>query len=219
MKKITALFLIMVMLSSVFTACGNVSQTYASYVQAVMDCTYHGDTAQYIALTNATEQQAQMVYQTEIHSVVSLICQKFDVDMNYVSDALYEEYADFAKKLLSQIEYKAEPSIKANGVYQVTLTAKPPIFWETAFTYVENAYVSEYLPKFAKIPENDSTRYGAEMTNWSKKVVTVLNEHFSEITFQDTKYTIIQIQPDSLGRYNVSEQKWRAVDRFLLGLE
>lgn len=139
--------------------------------------------------------------------------------MNYLSDETYEEYAEFSRNLLKVIPYHAEPSIKNNGVYQVTLTAQPPEFWDTAFSYIEDVYISEYLPRFAKIHERDSVRFKEEMSNWGEEVISVLNEHFSEITFQDTRYITIQIQPDTLGKYNISEYEWRAIDRFLLGLE
>ena len=219
MKKMFAFLATLIMLCGMFTACGNVSTTYANYVQAVMDCTYHGDTTEYITLTGATEQQAQFIYDNEIRSVVSLICQKFDVDVNCLSEDTYEKYAKFSRNLLNQISYHAEPSIKTGNGYQVTLTAQPPKIWDTVFSYIEDAYVSDYLPRFAKISDKDSAQFKIQMSNWGKKVIAVLNEHFEEITFEETKYITIQIQPDENGKYNISEYEWLTVDRFLLGLE
>ncbi|MEE5992533.1 MAG: hypothetical protein V3G42_04765 [Oscillospiraceae bacterium] len=219
MKKIFSLLLAVMLLCGIFTACGNISQTYADYVQAVMDCTYHNDTAQYISLTGSTEQQAQMLYQNEVHSVVAMICQKFDVDVNSLPESTYDEYSDFAENLLNSITYHAEPSIKANNSYQVTLTAQPLEFWDTVFVYVENAYVSEFLPQFGRIEDTNSPEYADTLSRWGEKVVNILNEHFSELTFQESQYITIQIQPDTTGHYNISTHQWRIVDRFLLGLE
>ncbi len=219
MRKFFALLLSVVIFCGMLSGCANASQTYANYVQAVMDCTYHGDTAQYIALTGATQQEAYRIYNAEVESVATLICQKFDVDMECLFPETYDEYIVFAQKLLKSIDYRVESNVKLNDTYQATLSTQPPDFWDVAFTYVENAYISEFLQRFAKIDETDPTQYGATMSAWGIKVLEVLNQHFSEVTAQDTKYLTIQIQADTQGRYNVSKQKWHTVDKFLLGLE
>ncbi len=219
MRKFFALLLSVLIFCGMLSGCANASQTYANYVQAVMDCTYHGNTTQYVALTGASQQEAYRIYNAEVESVATLICQKFDVDTEYLLPEVYDEYILFAKELLKTIDYQVESNFKLNDTYQVTLSTQPPDFWDIAFTYVENAYISEFLPRFAKIDETDSTQYGATMTSWGKKVLEVLNQHLSEVTPQEKKYLTIQIQADPQGHYTVSKQKWNTVDKFLLGLE
>ena len=48
------------------TGCGSAGSACTGYVQAVLDCTYSGDTAAYIRCTKATESEAQALSAEEI---------------------------------------------------------------------------------------------------------------------------------------------------------
>ena len=64
-RRLTALFFAVALCLTLF-GCGSAGQAYTDYVQAVMDCSYHGDTTQYMAFTGCNETDAQQVHTDEM---------------------------------------------------------------------------------------------------------------------------------------------------------
>ena len=56
------------------TGCGHAAKTYTDYVQAVMDCTYHGDTKDYKSITKASETDAEAVHQEAVTYLSEQLC-------------------------------------------------------------------------------------------------------------------------------------------------
>ena len=85
MKKRLAAGIAACVLSISLSACGNAAGTYTEYVQAVMECTYHGNSDAYRQLTKSSDAEAQAVHQDEIRYVHEQLCHQASVDSSVIS--------------------------------------------------------------------------------------------------------------------------------------
>lgn len=130
------------------TGCGSSAKTYTDYVQAVLDCTYTGEAAKYMELTESTEEEAAAVYTDERDYVALLICSQMAVERDYLDEETLAGYDTLAENVLSKVKYTVEPAVKSGSTYHVTVTAEPIDFWDLTLEEVENLYNNDFVERF-----------------------------------------------------------------------
>ena len=216
-RRLTALFFAVALCLTLF-GCGSAGQAYTDYVQAVMDCSYHGDTTQYMAFTGCNETDAQQVHTAEIAYVTSLLCYKATVKEECLDEETAAGYRALAGELLSRVKYRIEPAMRSGSGYHVTIAAAPLDYWEKPAEMLQKIYSKNFAKRFYQAPP-DSDELAQVEADWGKRALRVLNDAVEKVDYQDAQSTIVEITVDAQGHYGISEQNWHVVDRLLLGLE
>lgn len=199
------------------TGCGNAAATYTQYVQAIMDCTYHAQTEEYIRLTGVPEEEALAVHETQVQRTAELMCMKMSVKLGMLSEKTAEGYTALAEALLAQVRYSVESAVKSEGDFRVSVTAEPIVFWETALPEVEQLYENDFAERFARAEGND-LRLSRLEEEWGRRVLEILNGCAAETAYKEPVGTLVVITGNADGRYAVPESAWLRLDALLLGI-
>lgn len=207
----------MIALLLCLSGCGNAAATYTSYVQAVMDCTYYGQTSEYIRLTGVSEAEAAAIHEMQVQHTAELICSRMTVQTDSISDKTMEGYCALAETLLGQVQFSVEPAVKSDDMFQVRVISEPLVFWETALPDVEQLYADHFAERFA-LAEGNPKRLARLEGEWGKKVLDILNSYAVEIGHREQVSTLVYIAPNQDGRYAVPDWNWVQLDQLLLAV-
>lgn len=200
-----------------FAACGHAGQTYSEYVQAVMDCTYQGNTSAYRKLTKASESAAQELRQEEIAYLSSQLCHQATVDRSVLDAETAAGFDALAQSLIGKVKCSASDAVKAGELYQITITAEPLTIWDVTLPELESAYKDGFAKAFySETPGTDS--YNALEAAWGEKALEIYNAHLDEIGNGESKTLTTVLYADSEGHYTFSQDTWRRIDDLVYGI-
>ena len=130
------------------TGCGHAAKTYTDYVQAVMDCTYHGDTKDYKSITKASETDAEAVHQEAVTYLSEQLCYQATVDRTALDAETLKGYDDLAASLIGKAKYSVSNAVKAGELYQITITAEPLTIFDVALSELESCLQGQVCQGF-----------------------------------------------------------------------
>lgn len=198
-----------------FTGCGNAAKTYTDYVQAVLDVSYMGITAEYMEMTDSTQEEADAVYQDEVDYLVQLICYNYDVVTEYVNEGTMTGYEALAKDLLKKCKYTVQDAVKSGSAYHITVVCEPVDFWEISTDAVNDYYNNEFAEKYESATEDQLEALEAE---YAVEVLNILNPLVGQVGYKDPVNKIVEITVDDDGTYGISDQDWLDIDDLLLDM-
>ncbi len=198
------------------TGCGNAATTCTNYVQAVMDCTYAGRTADYIAYTHAEEAAAQALYTQEVAYVSALVEHQASVNVDYISQETAEQFEQIAQTLLDKAEYRVESAVRTGETFQITVNTAPLDFWDNALPELERVYAKEFAEHFYKTPPAGDA-YEALEGKWGERAAEVLLPFAEETAPGEMQSVVVTVSVDESQHYAISEQNWRAIDNVIFG--
>ncbi len=199
------------------TGCGHAAQTYTEYVQAVMDCTYQGNSQAYRSLTKASETDADAVHQEAVTYLSEQLCHQATVDRGSLSAETVAGYDALAANLIGKAKYSASNAVKAGELYQITITAEPLNIWDLVLSDMEKAYTSGFSKAFySETPGTDA--YTALEASWGEKALEIYNAHLEEVSNKEAQTMTTVIYADSSGHYTISQDSWRQMDNLVFGI-
>lgn len=213
-RKFAALLLLVLCLSG----CGGAAVTYTNYVEAVLDCTYHAQTEEYIRLTGVTEAEALALHENQVRQTAELICIRMTVKPDEISETTMDGYLALAEILLGKVQYSIAPAVKSGNAYQVSVISQPLDFWEISLPDVEQLYSSHFAERFARAEDHDK-RLSRLEKEWGREVLQILNEYAEQTSGKEAVSTLLPMLPDANGRYTVSDANWQYLDYLLLDLQ
>lgn len=216
-KRCNAAGLLLAVLCLLFCACGNSSQAYTSYVQAVLDCTYKGDTAAYCALTRLPAADGEALYREETDYIARLICNQMAVEYDCLSENNRLAYERLAQQLQGKLSYSVESVVETGDAYQVTLTVKPTDFWDICIDDVERLYQAEFSERFGRA-EGQEEKLRVIEGVWGARVLRILESHIDEAGYQEPETMQFTIRTDEHGIYNVRSKDWMDLDDRMLDI-
>lgn len=216
MKKQIAVLAAATVMCGSLTACSNTAKTYTNYVQAVLDCTYRGETEEYINLTGSTDEDATAVYDDEVDYFTALLCYQMAVETDYISDETYAGYTALSKDILNKTQYTVEKAVKSGSAYHITIVTEPIDFWDITYDAVESYYTDEMADKFSAATTDEEI---AELEEeYAEGVLDILSGYVSQIGYKDAVNKIVEITVDDDGYYGISDQDWYDIDDLLLDM-
>lgn len=218
MRRISAVLTCAVLLLCLLTGCGGASQSYRDYVDAVLLCTYRGETAAYLQLTGAEESAAQAIHDAEIAHVADMLCYQATVDPAHINADTRTGFEGLAKTLMGRFRYQTTQANFDGTAYRVTVSASPTDFWTQALPALERVYKQDFAERFYKAPADSQELFFLE-AEWGERVLTVLTPYIEEISYGEPETVTVFVRVDENGRYTVSAQDWEQIDRVLLGLD
>lgn len=218
MKKITAIVAAIAM-GAALTGCESAAQTYTKYIQATMDCTYRGETAEYMKLTESTQTEADEVYASQIEYTANIICNYLYVDMNYITEETMDGYKDAAEVLLSKMKYEVETAEKSGDSYHITIKCEPINCWEAIGTEIDEFYSGEFGDRYNEAAYGTSEdELAALEEEYAIEVLEIVNAHFADMSYKEPASKIVEIVEDENGYYGIADQDWYDIDDLLMDL-
>lgn len=219
MKKITAIAAAVAM-GAALTGCANDAKTYTDYIQATLDCTYFGETAEYMKLTESTLAEAEEVYAAQIEYTAEVICYCLDVDTNYVTEETMDGYEETAETLLSKMKYVVEPAEKSGDSYHITIKCEPINFWEAVTEKVDEFYAGEFGDRYNEVINGTSEEALAALEEeYAVEVLEIVNTNLAELSYKEPVSKIVEIVEDEDGYYGIADEDWYDIDDLLMDLE
>ena len=216
MKKRILTFLGISLLS--LTGCGSAGSACTSYVQAVLDCTYSGDTADYIRCTKASETEAQALSADETAYISRLLQYHTTVDTEHISPETAAQFDALADTLRGKVSYTVMPAIPSGEGFQITISTAPLDLWANAIPELERVYQREFSERYYKAPPSSEELYELEAA-WGSRVVEVLTPFVEEAAPLETQSVTIDVTIDETGHYVVADTCWRDVDAVIFGVD
>ncbi len=218
MKKITAIAAAIAM-GAALTGCVNDAKTYTNYIQATLDCTYFGETAEYMELTESTQAEADEVYASQIEYTANIICNYLYVDMNYVTEETMDGYEEAAELLLSKMKYEVEPAEKSGDSYHITIKCEPIDCWEAIGEDIDEFYAGEFGDRYNEVASGTSEEELAAIEEeYAVEVLEIVNAHFADLSYKEPVSKIVEIVEDEDGFYGIADQDWYDIDDILMDL-
>ncbi|MBQ4466113.1 MAG: hypothetical protein II916_09150 [Oscillospiraceae bacterium] len=200
------------------TGCGSAGSACTGYVQAVLNCTYSGDTAAYIRCTKATASEAQALSAEETAYVSRLLQYHTTVDTEHISPETAAQFDALAATLLSKVTYTVMPAIPSGEGFQITVSTAPLDLWTNAIPELERVYKREFAEQYYKAPPSSEELYELEAA-WGSRVAEVLTPFVEAAAPLDPQSVTITVSVDDQGHYTVADTCWRDVDAVIFGVE
>lgn len=219
MKKIAAIAAAITM-GAALTGCTNDAKTYTDYIKATLDCTYFGETAEYMKLTESTQEEADEVYASQIEYTASVLCYYLDVNMDYVTEETMDGYEETAEALLSKMKYEVEPAEKSGDSYHITIKCEPINCWEAIGEDVDEFYTGEFGDRYNEVVNGTSEEDLAALEEeYAVEVLEIINTNLTDLSYKEPVTKIVEIVEDEDGFYGISDEDWYDIDDILMDLD
>ena len=212
-----------VLLCTGLTGC-SAAETYTDYVQAVLDCTYKGDTAKYMEMTEATQDEANAVYDDEVAYVCSAIYYNYSVMEDMITDDTKEGYEALSKDIMNKLKYTVNKAERSGDTYHITVVSEPIDFWDISMDAVADLYDNEFAERFAAFSDETEEEaaadeaYVALEAEWGEEVLTLISGYVEQISYKTAQETILAIKEDD-EEYGVDDKLWYDIDDLLLDMD
>ncbi|MBQ8514441.1 MAG: hypothetical protein IJ496_03500 [Ruminococcus sp.] len=224
MKKLTSAVLALTVAAAgvLSTGCGGVDSNFSSdYVAGILDASYKGEFDNYIKMTDASEEEAQEIYDSTVEYYASAIAYYCEVYTEDISEELNAQYTDFAAELLKEAKYTISSAESGKESCYVKVSIKPI----NLLTQVEDditACVDEYNAALEAVEDLDSMteeEYAALEEDYAVNVLEALKSCAENLEYGDNVDFTMEITIDEDGYYGpANEDDWNTIDDYIMGL-
>lgn len=194
------------------------SKRYANYIKSTLDCTFLGDTEEYLKRVEATEAEAQQTYQDTVEGYASLIMYHFEVKESMISDETIAAFQEKAKTYMKEASYSVADAVKnCDNDYSVTVTVKPidlmeSVSYQPIVDWFNETYSQETLDAMS------DEEYAVVEEEYAKKILALLDS-YTVSHADEVKCTVTILVNESDNTYSVSDADWSSLDENVLGIE
>lgn len=209
----------------VLAGCGGSSSIdgalYTNYIQAVMDCSYHGDFSNYIKVVNdATADDAQQVYDDTVDYYAYQLMYYNGVNDEEISEDLYNQYVSLAKEVMSKTKYTVNNANEVEGEYQVKIDITPIDFNDITNDEIDK-YYDEFIEMLSDLDTDSFTdeQWSSYEEAYGNGVLEILQKYVSKIGYKDPVSKIVIISYDEDGLFGISDQDWYDIDDYVVDMK
>lgn len=207
--KLVSVMLILIIVASMLGGCG-ADFDARRYVQGMLDCYIKGEFEDYQFMTDATEEEARIEYDS-YYSFVEASYEGFQL----TDDSVLDELAIAYKELYQSARYAANEAVKnEDGSYSVEVDISP---LTVVTEYNENIYNERLAeieePFFAEI-ENGVEHTQAEYDQLVVELdLQLVKEMIDNVTYGDPmSITVTVFEDESDGLYYLSDEDFWKLD-------
>lgn len=211
--------LIIVMLTALMllslTGCsllGNSKKTYANYVTSLLDTNYKADFTGYMKITNATQEEAQTVYDDGIDYLADALMAAYGVKDTEGSD-IKEQFQTLAKDIYSHASYEVSDVTNTDGTYTVTVTIYPIDILVS--TYDDVAAYIENMNQRVAAGDYDDYELDAYENEYAQGIIDILTDALPNVGNGEGVSVTVTIQ-DNSEYYYISDDDFLALDKAML---
>ena len=204
------------------TACSGYSAEDATVlVKGNLDIIYLGEyTDAYLKSVNATEAEAQEIYQNNLEGESDYFLYYYD--MEEVSDELYQEVVELQKEIYSHAQYEVLPATKqSDGTFAVKVTFQPIDIhvqvdeeWDD-FINAFNASYADVDPD-AMSDEEWEAFWPAYNDDYNRQVIELVRSKLPTLGYGEEESVVIQVAQDEDGYYTPDDNGLSSFDTLLI---
>lgn len=224
-RKISFIMAIMLMMAFTVTGCkdaGTKSEAliYKNYIEAVMDCSYHGETERYLEVVDAEESEAKEVYEGTVEYYAVQLMEYNAVSSEYISEDLYNKYVELAGKIMAKTKYNVNEATKVNGEYQVKIEIYPVDINDISYDDIEKC-INDFEKQLDGVDTQalSDEEWAQYEEAYGENVYNVLSSYVDKIGYKDVVSKIVIIQLDEDGNYGLSEEEWYDIDDYVVDMK
>lgn len=203
--KIKAAF-IGIAFCALLTACG-AKLDMQSYLQAMLDLSYKGDSTNYVNLKLGTAEEAALVFERGIDSEMASFQEKL-----MLSQALEEDFRNLFKEIYGKANYTVGEAVReSDGSYTVEITYERMKVFEPMFA-IYNEKIAQLPQQWAELDETPSQEEMREDMNEALR--DALRESIEHVEYEEPQTLTIRIALVE-NRYTPDSQDVEALEKAL----
>lgn len=193
--KMAAILLAAVLAAVLLGGCGRPFDA-SGYVKALLDNSYKGDSAEFVAQKVGTQKQAEELYRQGIDAEMKSLTSQADV-----SEELEGEFREVLQEIFKNVKYTVGEAAKKDNSFEVEVKyQKMNIFSEAMknFEATSQAYVNEMAEQ---AEQADQAKDDAESSSQEKMMEEVfrllkdaLKDAMGKVTYADEASTVIRVE-------------------------
>ncbi|MDD6571034.1 MAG: hypothetical protein PUF12_01475 [Thermoflexaceae bacterium] len=193
---------------------------YTNYIEAIMDCSYHGELERYTEVVDADSSEAEEVYNSTVEYYANELLYYNDVDSESISDELYDKYVALAGEIMAKTKYTVNEATKVNDEYQVKIEIYPVDINDITYDAVEQC-----IDEFNKMMDSmDTTKLTDEQwleieEGYGENVYNILKEAVPQMGYKDVVSKVVIIEVDKDGYYGISDDEWYDIDDYVVDMK
>ncbi|MBO5166055.1 MAG: hypothetical protein IJ405_06015 [Lachnospiraceae bacterium] len=191
---------------------------FTNYFNATMDASFRGIFDTYVSNGFDTQENAEMLYLSEMSYYVSGIMYYADVNEDYVDDATYLQYYDLAMQVLAKTNWEVvNVTMNDDGLTgTVELKLYPTDFLTLIYEDVEGA-IEEFQTKYANVDFNSMSEeeYAACELDYAQMVLAAISGRVEETQTTEAITKTYSIDYDN---GIISAEDWENIDDIIMGV-
>lgn len=211
-KRRVLLAALMVFAMIMAVGCGKKFDASA-YVKSVLDASFKGEFAQYIEMTNSTEEEATAMYNDNIDTVAA------DFESVGISEELQGKYREFFVKMLKEAKYTVGEAKEADdGTFTVDVQIEQVIIFDGLINEL-NERVLAYQEELKEEILNGGTAPSQEeiVEYVYTELYDLLNERITNPTYGDTQTVTVRVLLDD-DTYYIPDEDFSGIENALYDL-
>ena len=185
----TAVILAAILVAVLVGACGKPFDA-SGYVKALLDNSYKGDSAEFVAQKVGTKQQAEELYNQGIDTEMKSLTSQANV-----SEELQGEFREVLQNIFKNVKYTVGEAAKKDDSYEVEVKYQKMKIFEPAIESF-NTTSQDYINWITEKPENGEESPSEEELN--EEIFTLLKDALinamDNVSFGDEESTVIHVE-------------------------
>ena len=196
----------------------NEAAEYTDLVRSTLDAGYHGNTENYLRLSDSTREQADGLYASMQNYVETCLKYYTFVVDEYLTEEQHASFHKLSRDLLNAARYSVEAAIKqADDVYKVKVNITPIHFWEQISAELESEMES-YNTKHSAADSSNEEQIAYLEREYADHILSICENYIGKVEYgpqisMDLTVTV----KDRKG--NVDTSEWDALDDLILNVQ
>lgn len=187
-----------------------------AYMQAILDVSYKNETADYMEITGATQEEADEIFQKNLDATMH------EFNTAELSEELEEDYRALFEKTVKQVKYTIGEAVKEEeDGYTVEIAVEPILLFDNTYEEFQNkakeyaAEISNNVMDGGEMPSDDEIQNQVYQTYYD-----VLTEELNAgLTYGEAENITVHISRTEEGVYEIPEADLRALDQAMISQE
>lgn len=217
--RIVVMMLAVMMLAGC-SASSSKGSVYSKYIQSVMDGCYKGDLKAYTDVCDATNKEAQEVYDNTVEYYAYQLMYYNDVDSQSISEDVIDLYVELARDIMAKTKYTVNKANNVSGNYQVQVDIQPVDINDITYDAIEDA-IDAWNSKYSAEATANFTeeQWLVAEDEYAKSVYDILRENVDKIGYKDVVSKVVIITVDKDGYYGISDSDWEDIDDMVVDMK
>ncbi len=202
------------------TGCGTLSELLGmefeadKYVKGILDCTYKGEYADYMATTEATEDDCVSSYESGLEVEAGYFASYIGFSDYFNSEEmdpqLKTDLVDFYREVYQHASYQVKDAVKTDSGYNVEVTIQPIDIFTPALTELDT-YITE-VENGLNAGLYDEVSDADFYKGYAQGALDICEKYVDQITLLDDVTLVLLVSEDADGYYAISDNDFANVD-------
>lgn len=186
------------------------------FIDSAMKASFYNDSTEYVANLYDTEENAQILYESEVEYYTEFLFWYIDTYQEYLTDDIYEEYYEISEKVLSKVKWEIVEIDVDEDEYEgeVTLKLYPTNYLSLIDEKIDEA-IAEYLEIYGELDLDTLTV--EERTEVECNYASIVLEKIRGIENQIEVVDPV-VKTYEISEYILTDEQWGEIDDIIMGI-